>query len=76
MSNVKSVDFNDAAKAVGKKAVRSSIQAAVRKGTGKAGGKPADADAACSETEALFFDCNAAASLAAAACVDVAADSA
>ncbi|PPU10256.1 DUF927 domain-containing protein [Xanthomonas arboricola] len=35
MSNtIKSVDFNDAAKAVGKKAVRSSIEAAVRKGSG------------------------------------------
>ena len=52
MSNVKSVDFNDAAKAVGKKAVRSSIQAAVRKGTGKAGGKPADADAAAPAVQA------------------------
>lgn len=44
MSNVKSVDFNDAAKAVGKKAVRSSIQAAVRKGASAADKRRSDAD--------------------------------
>lgn len=44
MSNVKSVDFNDAAKAVGKKAVASTIQEAVRKGTGKATKRRAAAD--------------------------------
>lgn len=46
MSNVKSVDFNDAARAVGKKAVRSSIQAAVRKGTGAAIKRHSEADSA------------------------------
>ncbi|MDC6705762.1 DUF927 domain-containing protein, partial [Leclercia adecarboxylata] len=45
MSNVRSVDFNDAAKAVGKKAVASSIQEAVRKGAGKATKKHATPDA-------------------------------
>ncbi|PZS57652.1 hypothetical protein A7X58_09785 [Stenotrophomonas maltophilia] len=45
MSNVKSVDFNDAAKAVGRKAVARSIQEAVRKGAGKATKKRASTDA-------------------------------